>query len=103
MKGKVVIDSDVKDSCYQVEKLTECVNLVMSAGEKISRDLIIVKNTNTNFENSILALEKLQTNTEQYDRRYNIEIPNEVVDKNIEHTVIRICHLILTQTSVGPI
>ena len=59
MKGKVIFESHVKDLCDQIEKLTESLNQVTAANEKISSELVIVKNVNVNLENRILNLEKL--------------------------------------------
>ena len=50
MKGNSIVDSHIKDLCYQVEKLTESLNQLISANEKTSSELIIGKNVNTNLE-----------------------------------------------------
>ena len=67
MKGKVIFDSYVKDLCNQIEKLTESLNQVTAANEKITSELVIVKNVNVNLENQIVNLEKLKTKAEQYN------------------------------------
>ena len=59
MKGKVIFEIHVKDICDHIEKLTESLNQVTAANEKISSELVIVKNVNVNLENRILNLEKL--------------------------------------------
>ena len=59
MKGKVIFVSHVKDICDHIEKLTESLNQVTAANEKISSELVIVKNVNVNLENRIVNLEKL--------------------------------------------
>ena len=46
MKGQVIFDSHVKDLCNQIEKLTESLNQVTAANEKITSELVIVKNVN---------------------------------------------------------
>ena len=43
MKGKVIFDSHVKDLCNQIEKLTESLNQVTTANEKITSELVIVR------------------------------------------------------------
>ena len=43
MKGKVFFDSHVKDLCNQIEKLTESLNQVTTANEKITSELVIVR------------------------------------------------------------
>ena len=67
MKGKVIFDSYVKDLCNQIEKLTESLNQVTAANEKITSELVIVKNVNVNLENQIVNLEKLRAKAEQYN------------------------------------
>ena len=49
--------------------------------------------TNSNLEKRITTLEKFQAKTEQYSRRYNVEIsgiPNDVLDNDLEEKVIEI-------------
>ena len=94
MKGKVVVGSHVKDLCHQIEKLTEKLNDVVATNEKITNELLIVKNVNSNLEKRIATLEKLQAKTEQYSRRSNAEIsgiPNDILDNDHEKKVIEIC------------
>ena len=94
MKGKVVVGSHVKDLCHQIEKLTEKLNDVVATNEKITNELLIVKNVNSNLEKGIATLEKLQAKTEQYSRRNNAEIsgiPNDILDNDLEKKVIEIC------------
>ena len=74
MKGKVVLGSYVKDICNQIEKLTGSLNQVTAAHEKITSELVIVKNVNVNIENRMVNLKKLQVKAEQYNRRNNVEI-----------------------------
>ena len=94
MKGKVIFDSYVKDICNQIEKLTESLNQVTAAHEKITSELVIVKNVNVNIENRIVNLKKLQAKAEQHNRRSNVEISgilNEMPDDDLETHVIEIC------------
>ena len=94
MKDKVIFDSHVKDLCNQIEKLTEILNQVTAADEKVTSELVIVKNVNANLENRIVNLEKLQAKTEQYNRRNNVEISrisNEIPDEDLQNNVIKIC------------
>ena len=60
MKGKVIFDSHVKDLRNQIEKLTESLNQIRAANEKITSELVIVKNVFVNLENRIVNLEKSQ-------------------------------------------
>ena len=64
MKGKVVVGSQIKDLCYQTKKLTESLNDVVGTNEKITRELSIIKNINSNLEKHITTLEKLQAEAE---------------------------------------
>ena len=94
MKGKVVVDSHVKDLCYQTEKLIEGLNDVVATNEKIASELLIVKNVNSNLEKRITTLEKLQEKAEQYNKRNSVEISgisNDVLDNDLEEKVIEIC------------
>ena len=94
MKGKVIFDSYVKDLCNQIEKLTESLNQVTAANEKIASELVIVKNVNVNLENRIVNLEKMQAKAEQYNRRDNVEISgisNEIPNEDLENHVTEIC------------
>ena len=93
-KGKVIFDSHVKDLCNQIEKLIESLNQVTAANEKITSELVIVKNVNVNLENRIVNLEKLQAKAGQYNRRNNVEISgilNKIPDDDLENHVIESC------------
>ena len=46
----------------------------MTANEKITSELVIVKNVNINLENQIINLEKLQAKAQQYNERKNVKI-----------------------------
>ena len=94
MKGKVVIGSRGKDLCHQIEKLTERLNDVVATNEKITSELLIVKNVNSNLEKRVATLEKLQAKAEPYSRKKNKEIsgiPNDFLDNDLEEKVIEIC------------
>ena len=94
MKGKVIFDSHVKDLCNQIEKLTVSLYQVTAANEKITSELVIVKNVNVNLEKQIVNLEKLQAKAEKYNRRNNVEVSgilNELPSEDLENNVIEIC------------
>ena len=62
--------------------------------EKITSELEIVKNVNTNLKNRIINLEKLRANAEQYNNRKNVEILeilNKIPGKDLENNVNKIC------------
>ena len=93
LKGKVIFDSNVKDLYNQIEKLTESLNQVTAANEKLTCELGIVKNVNVNLENRIVNLEKLQAKVVHYNRKNNVEISgisNKAPDVDLENNVVEI-------------
>ena len=94
LKGKVVVGNDIQGLFNQISKLSENVDRLMTANEKLNSELLIVRNVNQNLQNRIINLEKQQSKSEQYNRGNNVEISgisNEVSDQNLEQTVIGIC------------
>ena len=94
LKGKVVVGNDIQGLFNQISKLSENVDRLVTANEKLNSDLLIARNVNQNLQNRIINLEKQQSKSEQYNRRNNVEISgisNEVSDRNLEQTVIGIC------------
>ena len=94
LKGKVVVGNDIQGLFNQISKLSENVDRLVTANEKLNSELLIVRNVNQNLQNRIINLEKQQSKSEQYNRRNNVEISgisNEVSDQNLEQTVIGIC------------
>ena len=57
-----------------MENFTESLNQVMTANEKITSELVIVKNVNINVENRIVNLQKLQAKSQQYNERKDVKI-----------------------------
>ena len=94
LKGKVVVGNDIQGLFNQISKLSENVDRLVTANEKLNSELLIARNVNQNLQNRIINLEKQQSKSEQYNRRNNVEISgisNEVSDRNLEQTVIGIC------------
>ena len=94
LKGKVVVGNDIQGLFNQISKLSENVDRLVTANEKLNSELLIVRNVNQNLQNRIINLEKQQSKSEQYNRRNNVEISgisNEVSDQNLEQTLIGIC------------
>ena len=94
LKGKVVVGNDIQGLFSQISKLSENLDRLVTANEKLNSELLIVRNVNQNLQNRIINLEKQQSKSEQYNRRNNVEISgisNEVLDQNLEQTVIGIC------------
>ena len=86
--------SDIQGLLNQVFKLSENVDCLVTANDKLNSELLIVRNINQNLQNRIINLEKQQSKSEQYNRRNNVKlsgISNEVSDQNLEETVIGIC------------
>ena len=94
LKGKVIVDSDISNLCNQISKLNDTISQLHSTNEKITSDLLVVKNVNAKLEERIISLEKCQAKSEQYSRHNNIElsgIPNVIPEDNLEKVVIDIC------------
>ena len=60
MKPRIAVGSHVKDLCHQIEKLSEQLNDVVATNEKITSELLIIRNVNSNLEKRITTLEKLK-------------------------------------------
>ena len=94
LKGKVLVDNNIKNLCDQVSRLSENLSKLMESNEKLSSQFIVVKEVNTLLEKRVIELEKSQAKAEQYSRRNNVEIsgiPHEILDNNLEDKVIDIC------------
>ena len=94
LKGKVVVGNDIQGLLNQISKLSENVDRLVTANEKLNSEMLIVRNVNRNLQSRIINLEKQQSKSEQYNRRNNVEISgisNGVSDQNLEQTVIGIC------------
>ena len=91
LMGKVVVGNILFN---QISKLSENVDCLVTANNKLNSELLIVRNVKQNLQNRIKYLERQQSESEQYNRRYNVKISgisNEVSDQNLEETVIGIC------------
>ena len=94
IKGKVVVDNNIKNLCDQVSRLSENFAKLMELNEKLSSQFIVVKKFNTLLEKRVIELEKCQAQAEQYSRRNNGEISGiclEIWDNNLEDIVFGIC------------
>ena len=94
LKGKVVVGDDIQGLFNQISKLSENVDRLVTANDKLNSELLNVRNVNQNLQNRIINLEKQQPKSEQYNRRNNVEISgisNVVSDRNLEETVNGIC------------
>ena len=88
LKGKVVVDDNIKNLCDQVSRLSENLAKLMKSNEKLSSQFIVVKKVNTLLEKHVIEL------VGQYSSRNNVEISgiaHEILDNNLEDKVIDIC------------
>ena len=63
--GKVVVGNDIQGLFNQISKLSENVDCLVTANEKLNSELLIVRNVNQNLQNRIINLEKQQSKSEQ--------------------------------------
>ena len=59
-KGKVVVGNDIQGLFNQISKLSENLDRLLTANEKLNSELFIVRNVNQNLQNRIINLEKQQ-------------------------------------------
>ena len=94
LKGKVVVDNNIKNLCDQVPCFSGNLAKLMESNEKLSSQFIVVKKVNTLLEKRVIESEKSLAKAEQYCRRNNVEIsgiPYGILDNNLEDKVIDIC------------
>ena len=94
LKGKIVVGNNIQGLFNQISKLSENVDRLVTANDKLNSELLIVRNVSQNLQNRIINLEKQQFKSEQYNRCNNSEISgisNEVSDQNLKEIVIGIC------------
>ena len=66
LKRKVVVGNDIQGLFNQISKLSENVDRLVTANEKLNSELLIARNVNQNLQNRIINLEKQQSKSEQY-------------------------------------
>ena len=94
LRGKVIVDSDLRNLCDQISNLSETITKLATANQQINSELAIVKVVNSKLEKRVIDLEKKQAKSEQYSRRNNVEfsnIPNDIPDNQLEDKVTEIC------------
>ena len=94
LRGKVIVDSDLRNLCDQISNLSETITKLATANQQINSELPIVKVVNSKLEKRVIDLEKKQAKSEQYSRRNNVEfsdIPNDIPDNQLEDKTIEIC------------
>ena len=67
MKGKVIVDTDLHKISDQIHKLTEMIDQISAENRKLTSELVITKNVNSNsrLEERTTNLEKNQAKGEQ--------------------------------------
>ena len=71
----------------------ELINMKNIVIKKLQNENAQLKETIANLQHKVIILETATNSVEQYDRRNNIEItgiPDDIEDKNFEHSVIEI-------------
>ena len=68
MKEKVVVGNDIQGLFNQISKLSENLDRLLTANEKLNSELLIVRNVNQNLQNRIINLEKQQMQQTQQCR-----------------------------------
>ena len=72
LKGKVIVDSDLRKLSDQIHKLTEALDQISLENKKLTSELSITKNVNSRLEEMIINLENNQAKGEQYSQRKNV-------------------------------
>ena len=94
MKGKVVADNQIQNLCSEIVNLSDNVKSLVRTSERLTSELIVIKNVNNMLENRIVNLEKQLSKNEQHGHRNNIEISgisNQIPDQDLEENIIKIC------------
>ena len=58
LKGKAVVDNNIKNLCDQASRLSENLAKLMEPNEKLSSQFIVVKKFNTLLEKRVIELDK---------------------------------------------
>ena len=62
LKGKVIVDNNIKNLCDQASRLSENLSKIMELNEKLSSQFIVVKKVNTLLEKRVEDLKKSSKN-----------------------------------------
>ena len=65
LKGKVIVGNDTQGLYNQISELSENVDPLPAANDKLDSELIIVRNVKQKLKNRIIILEKQQSRSEQ--------------------------------------
>ena len=58
LRGKVIVDSDIRNLCDQISNLSETITKLATANQQINSELAIVKMVNSKLEKRVIDLEK---------------------------------------------
>ena len=94
LTGKIVVGKEILGLFYQNSKLSENVDRLVTANEKLNSELLIVRNVNQNLQNRITNLEKQQSKSEQYNRRNkNRRTSTSITSFTYAIIPIKICYI----------
>ena len=62
LKGKVIVDNNIKNLCDQASRLSENLSKLMELNEKLSSQFIVVKKVNALLEKRVEGLKKSSKN-----------------------------------------
>ena len=95
LRGKVTVDSDLRNLCDQISNLSETITSLATANQQINSELAVIKIVNSKLEKRVIDLKKTQqVKSKQYNRRKSVEfsnIPNDIPDNQLESKIIQIC------------
>ena len=60
LRGKVIVDSDLRNLCDQISNLSETITKLATANQQINSELAVVKVVNSKLEKRVIDLEKYQ-------------------------------------------
>ena len=92
MKGKVVFDKQIQNLCSKIANLSENVKSLLSTNERLTSELMVVKNVNNVLQNRIVNLVNQIFKNENYGRWNNVgisEVSNEIPNQDLEENIIK--------------
>ena len=92
MKGKVVSDKQIQKLCSKIANLSENVKSLLSTNERLTSELMVVKNVNNILQNRIVNLVNQIFKNENYGRWNKVGISgvsNEIPNQDLEENIIK--------------
>ena len=93
LKGKVIVDYDLRNLCVQISNLSETITKLATGNHQINSELAFINLVNRKVKKRVIDLEESQAESEQYSRRNNMEfsnILNDIPDNQLQSKVIQI-------------